>query len=42
MSGSIDETADRRLLDATLAYVVGHADRRFDPFRDAVAHWGER
>jgi len=42
MSGSIDETADRRLLDATLAYVVEHADRRFDPFRDAVTHWGER
>lgn len=42
MSGSIDETADRRLLDATLAYVAGHADRRFDAFRDAVAHGGER
>ena len=42
MGGSIDETADRRLLDATLAYVAGHADSRFDAFRDAVANWGER
>ena len=41
MGGFIDETADRRLLDATLAYVADHADRKFDAFREAVAGWGE-
>ena len=41
MGGSIDETADRRLLDATLAYVAGHSDSKLDPFREAVAEWGE-
>ena len=41
MGGFIDETADRRLLDATLAFVAGHADGKFDAFREAVAHWGE-
>ena len=41
MDGSIDKAADRRLLDATLAYVAGHADGRLDAFRDGVVHWGE-
>ena len=41
MDGVIDEAADRRLLDATLKYVAGHADARFDAFREAMADWGE-
>ena len=41
MGAFIDATADRRLLDATLAYVASHTDSRFDAFREAVAHWGE-
>ena len=41
MHGVIDEAADRRLLDATLAYVAGHADAKLDAFRSDVAHWGE-
>ena len=41
MDGVFDRAADRRLLDATLAYVAGHADTRFDAFREAVANWGE-
>ena len=41
MGGFIDAAADRRLLDATLAYVAGHADGKFDAFREAVAGWGE-
>lgn len=35
------KTADQRLLEATLAYVAGHADRRFDAFREAMVDWGE-
>ena len=35
------KAADQRLLEATLAYVASHADRRFDAFRRAVADWGE-
>ena len=42
MSGTIDGAADRRLPDATLAHVAGHADGKLDPFREAVANWGER
>jgi quercetin dioxygenase-like cupin family protein len=41
LGGLIDKTADQRLLDATLAYVAGHADDKFDAFGDAVANWGE-
>ena len=41
MGGSTDKAADQRLLEATLAYVAGHADRRFDAFREAIADWGE-
>ena len=41
MSGTIDKAADQRLLDATLAYVVGHADTKLDAFREAAANWGE-
>ena len=40
MGGSIDTAADRRLLDATLAYVAGRADSKLDAFREAVADWG--
>ena len=35
------KATDQRLLEATLAYVAGHADSRFDAFREAVANWGE-
>ena len=41
MGGSTDKATDQRLLEATLAYVACHADRRFDAFREAVADWGE-
>ena len=41
MGGSTDKATDQRLLEATLAYVASHADRRFDAFREAVADWGE-
>ena len=40
MDGVIDTAADRRLLDATLTYVAGHTDARFDAFRSDVANWG--
>ena len=42
MDGIIDTAADRRLLDATLAYVEDHTDTKFDAFRSDVANWGER
>ena len=35
------KATDQRLLEATLAYVASHADRRFDAFRRAAADWGE-
>ena len=38
---SAARAADRRLLDATLSYVAGHDDNKFDPFREAVADWGQ-
>ena len=38
---TVRKAADQRLLEATLAYVASHADRRFDAFRAAVADWGE-
>lgn len=41
MAAAIDRETDQRLLDATLAYVAGHSDEKFDPFRDAVANWGD-
>ena len=41
MNGAIDRAADQRLLDATLAYVAGHADGELDAFREAAANWGE-
>ena len=41
MDGVIDRAADRRLLDATLAYVEDHTDAKFDAFRSDVANWGE-
>ena len=41
MSSTIDRAADQRLLDATLAYVAGHADDKLDAFREAAANWGE-
>ena len=36
----IDQVADRRLLDATLAYVATHKNAKLDSFRDAVTNWG--
>ena len=41
MDGVIDRAADRRLLDATLAYVADHADAKLDAFRSDAANWGE-
>ena len=41
MDGVIDRAADRRLLDATLAYIAGHADAKLDAFRSDAANWGE-
>ena len=41
MDGVIDKAADRRLLDATLAYVAGRTDAKLDAFRSDAANWGE-